>query len=99
MPIINYVAVIAAGIAGWLGGGGWDRILGEQWVVSLGWSEADMCGPDGKRHIPIGPMVIAFIAQLVMALMLAGLLGHMGGPTVARGIISGVLAWVGFVVL
>ena len=98
MPIINYLAVFAAAVAGWLVGAVWYGVLGKQWMAALGWTEADCAGPDGKRHMPVGPMIIAFVAQLVMALMLAGLMGHMGTPSVMIGVISGALVWLGFVI-
>src|SRR4051794_26657004 len=98
MPVINYLAVLVAAIAGWVVGAAWYGVLGKAWMAALGWSEVDMMGPDGKRRIPVAPMVLAFVAQLVMALMLAGLLGHMGGATVMRGVIAGALVWLGFVI-
>jgi len=33
-----------------------------------------------------------------MALMLAGIIGHLGVPNVANGVISGALVWLGFVI-
>ena len=98
MPIINFLAVLVAGVAGWLVGAAWYGVLGKQWMAALGWTEADMRGPDGKRRMPMTPMIIAFVAQLIMALMLAGIVGHMGPPRIATGIISGVLVWFGFVI-
>src|SRR6185503_10080416 len=68
MPPINYVAVLVAAVAGWLVGAVWYGVLGKQWMAALGWTEADITGPDGKRRMPMGPMIVAFIAQLVMAL-------------------------------
>jgi hypothetical protein len=43
-------------------------------------------------------MIISFVAELVMAMMLFGIMVHLGGPNVRRGIIAGVLIWIGFVV-
>jgi hypothetical protein len=43
-------------------------------------------------------MIISFVALLIMALMLAGILGHMGPPNVMAGIIAGMLVWFGFVI-
>jgi len=48
--------------------------------------------------MPMGPMIVAFIAQLIMALMLSGLMGHLGPLTIERGIVSGALVWLGFVI-
>ena len=98
MPPINFVAVLAAAVAGWLVGAVWYGVLGKQWMAALGWTEADCTGPDGKRHMPAGPMVLAFVAQLIIALMLAGLMGHMGSANPQTGIVSGILVWLGFVV-
>ena len=98
MPIINYLAVLVAAIAGWLVGAVWYGVLGRPWMSAVGWTAADMTRPDGRRQMPIGPMIIAFVAQLIMALMLAGIIGHMGAPNVTNGIVSGVLVWLGFVI-
>jgi len=44
------------------------------------------------------PFVIALVALFVMALMLAGLMGHLGDVTVRGGVISAFFVWVGFVI-
>jgi hypothetical protein len=99
MPPINFIAVFVAAIAGWLVGAVWYGVLSKQWLAALNWTEADMRGPDGKRRMPMGPMILAFVAQLVMALMLAGIVGHIGGmANVVTGLVSGVLVWFGFVI-
>ena len=48
--------------------------------------------------MPIGPMIVSLIAELLMALMLAGIIGHLGDPNLTTGLVSGVLVWLGFVV-
>jgi Protein of unknown function (DUF1761) len=98
MPPINYVAILAAAVASWLAGAVWYGVLGKQWIAALGWSEADLMGPDGKRRMPVGPMILSFVAALIMAVMLSGLMGHLGPATVRSGIISGALVWLGFVI-
>lgn len=98
MPPINYVGILAAAVAAWLVGAVWYGVLGKQWLAALGWTEADMAGPDGKRRMPVGPMILSFVAALIMAFLLSGLMGHIGAATVRSGIISGALVWVGFVV-
>jgi len=98
MPPINYVAIITASVASWLVGAVWYGVLGRQWMAALGWTENDVCGPDGKRHMPVGPMILSFIAALVMAFMLSGLMGHVGPISVRSGIISGALVWLGFAI-
>ena len=44
------------------------------------------------------PLLITAVALLVMAWVLAGVIGHMsGGVTVRTGLISGLFCWLGFV--
>ena len=98
MPIINWVAVMAAWIAGWLVQGIWYMIFAGPWMRALGWTNADMQSAGGRRRMPVGPMITSFVAELIMALMLAGIIGHMGSPTITIGLVSGALVWLGFVV-
>jgi hypothetical protein len=44
------------------------------------------------------PFVYAFVAELLMAWILAGLLGHIGALTIRGGLISAAFCWVGFVI-
>ena len=98
MPPINYVGIVAAAVAAWLVGAAWYGVLGKQWLAALGWTEADMAGPDGKRRMPLGPMIVSFVAALVMAFLLSGLMAHVGPISIRSGMISGALVWVGFVI-
>jgi hypothetical protein len=43
-------------------------------------------------------MVLSFVASLVMAFLLSGLMAHVGPITVRSGVISAALVWVGFVI-
>ena len=44
------------------------------------------------------PFALAFLANLVMAWVLAGMVGHFGTVTIRSAVISALFAWVGFVV-
>ena len=44
------------------------------------------------------PFILAFAANLVMAWVLAGMVGHMGSVTIRSAVISALFAWLGFVV-
>ena len=50
---------------------------------------------DPKAYLPF---VLAFVANLAMAWVLAGLIGHLGQVTIRSGVISGAFVWLGFVV-
>jgi hypothetical protein len=97
---INYLAVLVAGVVGWLVGAGYYMALGKQWMAAHEWPAEKIArhqtqGPDSKA-----PFVIAFVALLVMAWVLAGLMGHFvpALATIRGGIISGAFVWLGFVV-
>ena len=97
---INYVAVLAAAICGFLTGAVWYGALGKHWMAAAGLTEADIKGPDGTGKPSPLPFVLAGIGNLVMAFMLAGIIGHLGDATVTvrNGIISGCFIWLGFVI-
>jgi Protein of unknown function (DUF1761) len=92
---VNYVAIFVAAVAGWLVGAGWYMAFGKAWMAALGKTEVDLKGPSG-RPSPL-PFILAFVAALVMAWTLAGIIGHAGPVTVVNGLIAGFLAWLGFV--
>ncbi len=91
---ISYLAVLVAAIAGFLVGMVWYGILGERWMAALGKSKDELL-PDGKP--PIATMAISFVSELVMAWMLAGVIGHIDAVTVSGGIITAFFVWLGFV--
>ena len=92
---MNYLAIVIAAVAAWLAGAGWYMALGRTWTAALGTREK--MTPAGQRPAAFLPYVYAFIAELLMAWILAGLLGHIGALTVRGGIISAAFCWLGFV--
>ena len=98
---INYLAVLVAAIAGWFVGAGWYNVLARPWVAAQGKTmEAFKQEHAAKAGDPKAflPFLLAFVANLVMAWVLAGLIGHLGPVTIRAGVISGIFAWLGFVV-
>ena len=91
---VNYVAVIIATLAGFGLGTVWYMVLSKPWMHAVGKTEMDR--PSGPAQFL--PFVIAIVALFVMALMLAGLMGHIGDITVRGGVVSGFFVWLGFVI-
>ena len=95
---LNYLTIFAAAIASFVFGGIWYSAFSKQWMDAVGMSPERMRNDRGS----LGLYVLAFVAQLVMAWMLAGILVHMalgGLPTSLRtGLISAAFLWVGFVI-
>ena len=95
MGSLNYVPVLVAATVSFVFGGIWYHVFSKQWLEAVGRSPDNLYM--GKSSI--GLYLLAFGSQLVMAWMLAGVLGHLGPGqvTLRNGIISGVFLWFGFV--
>ncbi len=87
---VNLIAVLAAAVAAFIAGSVWYGVLGKAWMAALG-RDAETFKPSP------GPFIIAFVGELVMAFVLAGLIGHMGDVTIRFGVISALFVWLGFV--
>lgn len=96
---MNYLAILIAAVAAWITGAIWYGVLGKQWLAALGRTEEDIKMKRGTPAFYV-PFVTAFIANLIMAWVLAGVTGHLGPGqvTIRNGIISALFIWLGFVV-
>jgi hypothetical protein len=94
----NYLAILIAAIAAWLAGAAWYMSLGKIWTAALGMTPEQMHEQRSKPGAYL-PFIYVFVAELVMAWVLAGLMGHLGPGqvTLSNGIISAAFCWVGFV--
>jgi hypothetical protein len=95
---LNFIAIVVAAVAAWLAGAAWYMALGKPWIAAQGWhSRAEMLR--GREKPSPVPFIVSFIAELVMAWVLAGILGHIapGGTTIRIGLISGAFVCLGFV--
>jgi cytosine/adenosine deaminase-related metal-dependent hydrolase len=97
---INYLAIVVAAIAGWLGGAVYYGMLANPWVAAHGKTMEQFKAENAaKKGTPAGyaPFIVAFVADLVMAWVLAGMVGHLGTVTIRSAVISGLFAWAGFI--
>jgi hypothetical protein len=90
---INYLAVVVAAVAGFLLGWGWYSVFGKVWMAALGKSMEEC---KDQKPTPL-PFIIAGVSCLLMAYMLAGLMGHLANVTVKGGMLSALFVWIGFV--
>lgn len=91
---VNYLAVLIAAIGIWVTGAVWYGVLfGNQWMAGIEKTKEQM----GK---PLPPMIISFVANLVMAFALACVIetASGGAPSLGSGIESGFLVALGFIV-
>jgi Protein of unknown function (DUF1761) len=93
---VNWLAIFIAAAAGYGTGAVWYWIFGKRWMAANGLTE-DML-KEGGSGAPI-PYILAAIANVLISIGFAGLLGHMGiGQTTLRNaIITAVALWLAFV--
>ncbi len=96
---INYLAVLSAAVAGWAFGAIWYMAFANSWMAAVGTTREKI---EHANQQPGGylPFVFAFIACVIMAWVLAGIIGHLGPGqvTLRNGVISGLFCWLGFVI-
>ena len=86
---INYISVLAAAIAGFAFGAVWYMTLAKPWMAAVGMTEEPKQDP-----VIYG---ITFLCQLVMAYMMAGVMGHLGQISVSGGLVTALFVWLGFI--
>lgn len=102
MGNLNYWPILIAAIVAFVFGAVWYGTLSRQWMAARGVSAADLA--KAKAEMSAAPVLYltTFVALLIMAWMLAGVLHHLsrGGMMVSlrSGMISGFFLWFGFVI-
>lgn len=90
---MNSLAIPLAALAAFLWGALYYGLLSKPWM------RAARLDAEAVKARPVWPMLlVSFLAELVMAWVLAGLIGHLGEGqvTLRNGVISGLFVWVGF---
>jgi hypothetical protein len=99
----NFFIMIGAAVASWLFGALYYGSIGKQWVEAQGSTMEEFRAKQAARVGNISaqiPFILAFVAQLIMAYVLYGLMKHVAhtGPlTVSNGLVSGAFVWFGFI--
>jgi hypothetical protein len=91
----NMLAIVIAAVASYGFGALYYGALARPWLTAVGKTQDDI-----KANASMLPYVVAIIALLVMATVLAGVMGHLGPGqiTLRNGIVSALFVWAGFVV-
>jgi Protein of unknown function (DUF1761) len=95
---ISYLAVVVAAVVAWLASAAWYMSLGKVYMAALGKTPEEV-EADRKKPGAFLPFIYAFVANLIIAWMLGGVLGHLGAGQVTprNGAISGAFLWFGFI--
>jgi hypothetical protein len=91
-----YVAILLAALAAWIFGAAWYGALGRAWMAAQGLSEAEIAARRQVRQMPLKPMAVSFVCELVMALIFSWLLAGLGVGTLPMGALTGFLIGAGF---
>jgi hypothetical protein len=98
---LNYWPVLIAALASFVFGALWYGTLSKQWMAARGIGDAEAARKAATASVPV-LYITAFVALLIMAWMLAGVVLHLarGGMVVGvrAGMISGFFLWFGFVI-
>ena len=95
---VNHLAVLLAAVVAWLASAAWYASFGRTWTAALG-KTPEQIAEDRKRPGAFLPFLYVFIANLIIARVLAGLLSHLGSGqvTLRNGLVSGAFCWFGFI--
>ena len=100
----NFLVMLAAAVAAWLFGAMWYGSLGKLWIRAQGYTldefKAKQAEKIGKLSAQF-PFILAFVAELIMAYVLYGLMKHVAHTnplSVRTGLISAAFVWLGFVI-
>ena len=91
---VNYVAVLAAAVAGWVFGLVWYRAFAVRWMDALGKTRAQLL-PNGRRRG--AAIALSFVAALIMAGALAYFITAVGPISIGSGLLTAAVCWFGFV--
>jgi Protein of unknown function (DUF1761) len=94
---VSYGTILLATLASFLFGALWYGVLSKQWQAAVGKTSEELQVSAGFAV----PLITTFLAELVMAWVLAGVLAHLlkgGVPANLRnGMLSAAFIWLGFV--
>ena len=95
----NYLAVLVAAVAAWILGAVWYSVFSKAWLAAQDKTmESAKQEHAAKGSSAFLPFVLVFVSNLIMAVMLYGVMLHVGPFTIRSGLISGALIWFGFIV-
>ena len=95
----NIVSILVAAVAAWIFGGIYYTGLSKWWMAAQG-KTLEQCKAEQASKSAVAmaaPFVLVFLAEIIMAWVLYGILVHLNMFTLRAGIISAVFCWFGFV--
>ena len=96
---LDWLPVIIAAIAAWIFGAAYYSVLCRAWVAAQGKTMEQMKADNAGKSITAKatPFILSFVAEIVMAIAMSGILFHIGIYGLGAGLFSGLMIWLGFV--
>jgi hypothetical protein len=97
---VNYLAVLVAAVAAWILGAVWYGTFSKAWIAAQGKTMESIKQEQAEKVGQLSailPFLLVFIANLIIAVTLYGIMKHVGPFTIRAGLISGFFCWFGFV--
>jgi uncharacterized membrane protein len=96
---LHALPIILAAVAAWIFGAVYYSVLCHKWMAAQGKTLAQNNAENAGKSTAakVAPFVLSFIAEIVMAAALSGIMFHVGIYTVVAGVFSGFMCWLGFV--
>jgi len=90
---INFAAVLVCGIASMIIGSIWyGPLFGKKWMAGVGFNEEDL----KKDFNPVKTYGLTFLGHLIIAYVLARVIGYIGVMGISEGLRIAFLCWLGF---
>ena len=86
------IAILAAGVAGWVFGAIWYGALSKPYQRALGLNPDDC----KDKKMPLAPMIVSFLVAVVMSAVLYQLLINLGVIGLVSSLVAGLTIGVGF---
>jgi len=93
----TYIAVVVAALAAWIFGAIWYGVLGKTWMAASGIAPDEIERRRKERKMPLAPMAMSFLCEIVMAVLLSLLLAALGVGDLISGAIVGLVLGIGFI--
>jgi hypothetical protein len=96
---LHWLPIIVSAVAAWMFGAIYYGILGKAWIAAQGKTMAQLQveGAGRSTAAKATPFVLPFIAEVVMAIAMSGVLFHIGIYGIGPGLFSGAMIGLGFV--
>ncbi|HET9714819.1 MAG TPA: DUF1761 domain-containing protein [Pseudolabrys sp.] len=96
---LHALPIILAAVLAWIFGALYYGILGRKWAAAQGKTVEQFRVESAGKSTPArsAPLVLSFVAELIMASALSGIMFHIGIYTLRAGAFSGLMCWIGFV--